>query len=428
MSKKKKPADLLKISENEKAELSFFMDRLRMQDPQGPSLENCLRSLKQSLLQREALAAALLEALSHEGGPVCFRAFCALQEIVQDKRLTRIVRQAAYRFRQKGFVVCEASAPVQDSSPVVLVKAQEMKNEAYLAASAKDHMFQYSAYVFSKSEDSPCVILMTLGAGFSCELLGIYSLSRREFKDKLRKIADFLESPIREVSLGHMARVHETLVSFNRIPAEYRTDVPMVRRLLEPYVLEDPRPYFLQMWDQKGLAPLREVDLPDLVDFITSNLEVVPYEGLFSDKSALERWVTGLKTIQDGVIRIPRYLAEERLDKSLGEATRELFPLEVCRGLAKDWEEVALWTLLNEDDPFRVEKVFALSEHAQDLKDSGSSPVMRRIVELAMAIFFNFFTPDLNADLRRLEKMEKELDEGLKRTPSGLYVPRGVLE
>ncbi len=432
MSKKKKSADLLKISENEKSELSFFIDRLRMQDPQGPSLENCLRSLKQSLVHREALAAALLEALSHEGGPVCFRAFCALQGIVQDKRLTRIVRQAAYRFRQKGFGVCdETSAPMKDSSPVVLVKAQEVKNEAYLAGSVKDHMFQYGAYVFSKDDDSAYALYLAVSPGFSCEHVGIYPMSRKEFKERLRKVAEFLRSPMREVSLGHMARVLESLVSLKRIPAEDRANVPRVRRLLEPYALQDPRPYFLQVWDQKGLAPLREVDLPDLVDFITLNLEFVPYRELFSDKSALERCVTALKTIQDGVITVPEHLTQERLDKGLREATREIFPLEVCRGLAKDWEELALWTLLDGEDLYLVEKIFALSLHAQALEDSGSSPVMRRIVEVAMAVFFNFLTPDLEADLRRLEALEEDSedsDEELDRTPSGLYVPRGVLE
>ncbi len=143
------------LSENERAELSFFMDRLRMQDPRGPSLENCLKSLKQALSRREVLAAALLEALSREGGEVCFRAFCELQGIVRDKRLEKIVRQAAFRFRQKGFDVPRGSAPTPEASTVSLIKAESVKNECLMAASPIHHAFQYAAYGLFKALARP---------------------------------------------------------------------------------------------------------------------------------------------------------------------------------------------------------------------------------------------------------------------------------
>lgn len=429
MSKKKKgkPEIQAGLSESEKQEVSFFMDRLRMQDPQGVSLENCLKSLKQALVQREALAAALLEALSLEGGPVCFRAFCELQGIVRDKRLAKIVRRAAYRFRQKGLSVPSESAPAAESSPVVLIRAEPIKNEAYLAVNPKEHIFQYGAYVHSKDEDGYATVVLYVGELFSCQGLAVFSESRKGFKDFLRSGAEWLESRMHEIPPGHIGGVLQALASLGRIPSQEMRDFGKARRLLEPYRLKDPQPLFLQLRDQKRLGPIREPSPADLCQFLTERAGLIPFDGVFTNTAALQAVFTELETIQSGVIKVPDYIKQERVKDVLASATRRFLPAELCRALSKHWEELALWGLLDHEDPTDAEMIFALAEHAGGVEDPGLSPVMTRIVELSILITYDFATSALEADLRRLDRDQGNEPEAVQ-TAAGLYVPRQWVE
>lgn len=430
MGRKKDTSDKgRKLSENEKAELSFFMDRLRVQDPQGPSLENCLKSLKHALTGREALAAALMDALSLEGGPVCFRAFCALQGLVQDKHLTRIVRRAAYRFRQKGFILPDTLTAPEASTPIVLVKAEKVKNEGCMIFNDKMGIFHYGAFVHAADEGQTYGVVLLMGAGLADHDLFVAPMSRKHFKEFFRGAAEDSGSRAHEIPLGHLARVLQALAKLDRVPEETKANVAKARKLLEPHALPDARPFFMQLWEQKGLSPLRDVETPDLVDFITRNLSIIPYHApLFPDKLAFEAEVKALQTITNSAIEVPAHIQSERLLEALRSATRRLLPVKLCGVLGKHLEEMALWWLLVGRDPFEVEKSFALAQHAQKVQDSGSSPVMIRVVEIAMAVYHEFFTDDLLSDLQRFHEHKAAHEEGLERSPTGLYVPRPVLE
>ncbi|ROR03293.1 hypothetical protein [Desulfosoma caldarium] len=428
MGKKKESKKGLKLSENEKAELSFFMDRLRMQDPQGPSLENCLRSLKQALARREVLAAALLEALSLEGSPVCFRAFCELQGIVRDKRLARIVRQAAYRFRQKGFVQPEPLTLAEKSTPVVLIKAEEVINESFMVVGVKEGLFHYGAFVHARDERQPYGVSLLLGAGLVFHDLVVVPMSRKSFRKLLRQAAEQMESRIHEIPLGHLARLLETMAELGRLPNEKRVHVAKARKLLQPHALQDARPLFVQLWEEKGRTPLRNIEMHDLVDFLTQNVSIIPYESLFPDSLALEAVVHTLRTLQDSVIEVSEHLKRERVLEALRSATRRLLPLTACRLLAKHWEELALWWLMDSNEPNEAEKIFSLAEHVRTVEDSGLSPILNRVVEMACAVFHKFITNDLESDFRRLHEVTIAPEEELVQTSAGLYVPRLVLE
>lgn len=430
MGKKKQTSDKgRKLSENEKAELSFFMDRLRVQDPQGSSLENCLKSLKQALTGREALAAALMDALSLEGGPVCFRAFCELQGLVQDKRLRKVVRRAAYRLRQKGFILPDTLTTPEASTPVVLVKAEKVKNEGCMSFDEKGGLFYYGAFVHAADEGQTYGVVLLLGAGLAVHDFAVASMSRKNFKEFFRGAAEDSGSRVHEIPVGHLARVLKTLAELDRVPGETKPNVTKARRLLEPHALPDARPFFMQLWEQRGLSPLRDVETGDLVDFITQNLSVIPdYASLFPDRLALEAEVKALQTIENSVIEVPAHIQSERLLEALRSATRRLLPVKACSVLGKHLEEVALWWLLDGRDPFEAEKRFALAQHAQQVQDSGASPVMIRVVEIAMAVYHEFFTEDLLSDMQRFHEHKAAHEEGLERRPAGLYVPRPVLE
>lgn len=411
------------LSENERAELSFFMDRLRMQDPQGPSLENCLKSLKQALAHREALAAALLDALSREGGEVCFRAFCELQGIVRDKPLEKIVRQAAFRFRQKGFDVPRGSAPSPDASPVALIKAGSIKNECYMVANLNHHAFQYAAYVYSKHNAAYGMVVVFLGPLFRGEGLALLHESRRGFKDLLKYGSQKFESRIQEIPLGHVARVVNDLAAMGRIPPDCESDLKKVQKLLEPHHLDDPRPYFVQLWEQKVQGPLREVHEDELVPFLAEQLLVIPTGADMPRETALEVAKEELKEILGGMIEVPKFVQRERERDRIQAITGRLISQEFCRLLGRHWEEYALWLLLDEDFSM-AEKVYGLAEQARAVTDPGASRLMARYVEILMFIRFGLLTQDLEEDLREFYEQDKgdEAYGGWKMS-SGLYVP-----
>lgn len=430
MGKKRKNKNGVKsvLSENERAELSFFMDRLRMQDPRGPSLENCLKSLKQALSHREALAAALLEALSREGGEVCFRAFCELQGVVRDKRFGKIVRQAGFRFRQKGFEFPQDTTPGPDSSPVVLIKGESIKNECRLAFSPVHHLFQYAAYVYSPHRDAYVTFVLNVGPVFTCHQLALLDLSRRGFRDLCRSGADFLKSPIHEIPLGHLARVLDDLAALGRIAPGESTDLGKVRNLLTPHRLEDPRPFFLQLWERKGRGAVPEAHEEALVEFLTAEPKVMPSDGGIPRLSLLEGAVKELEAVKHGILEVPEHIKRERERERLMELTRHLVPAEFCRALGRHWEEYALGALLNEDFS-TAERVYGLAEHVSAVADPGASRLMARFLELLMFIHHEFLTSDFEEELRKLygDKPAATDSEG-SRTTSGLILPGRLIE
>lgn len=416
------------LSENERAELSFFMDRLRMQDPRGPSLENCLKSLKQALSRREVLAAALLEALSREGGEVCFRAFCELQGIVRDKRLEKIVRQAAFRFRQKGFDVPRGSAPTPEASTVALIKAESVKNECLMAASPIHHAFQYAAYVYSKHSAAYGMVVVFVGPAFQCEGLALLHESRRTFRDLVRKGAEKLESRVQEIPLGHLTRVVDEMAALGRIPPDHASDLKGVQKLLHEHCLDDPRPYFLQLWEQKGRGPLREIDEDALIRFLADHPSVIPTHADIPRTTALQAAVKELEGIRGGILEVPEHIQRERERDRVRDITGRLMSREICRLLGRHWEEYALWLLLDENFSM-AETVYRLAEHVSAVTEPGTSRLMARYVELLLLLRFEFLAADLEDQLEEFVKdeIDDEDSQGWK-TSSGLYIPGGLIK
>ncbi len=108
----KKGKDDLSLTREESDELQMILDRLAVQDPEGESFEGYLHSLRNSLSGRPLLAAALIDRLSRNPGQTGFRTFQTLEKTVETSPYKRNLKQAAYRFSQKGFTAAEQiSAP-----------------------------------------------------------------------------------------------------------------------------------------------------------------------------------------------------------------------------------------------------------------------------------------------------------------------------
>ncbi|MDY0039184.1 MAG: hypothetical protein RBS57_02655, partial [Desulforhabdus sp.] len=109
-SKKNKRTEI-SLSSQENHELQMILDRLAVQDPHGESLQSYLQSLARTLLGRTGLVTALLDKLSRDPTPVGFLVFSTFQDMVKDKEFKRTIKQAAYRFSQKGYTKERGSSP-----------------------------------------------------------------------------------------------------------------------------------------------------------------------------------------------------------------------------------------------------------------------------------------------------------------------------
>jgi len=119
--KKKDQNKALLLDAGDMQELDLVMDRLRVQCPGGDSLEHCLRSFRAALADRPLLVAALLERLSKEATPVTHQAYLALKDLVLGTPYERLLRQADYRFRQRGLEPPTGPGAGSRPRPLVLV-------------------------------------------------------------------------------------------------------------------------------------------------------------------------------------------------------------------------------------------------------------------------------------------------------------------
>lgn len=95
----------------------------------GASLQDCLQSMREALSGREKLVAALVDRLSKQPTEVGFRAFRCLERLVEDRKYRRIIKQAGYRFRQKGYVWNQEEP---EAGTVILIPREERKPIAHL--------------------------------------------------------------------------------------------------------------------------------------------------------------------------------------------------------------------------------------------------------------------------------------------------------
>ena len=125
----KKGKEDLSLTAEQSDELQMILDRLAVQDPEGESFEGYLHSLRNSLSGRPLEAAALIDRLSRNPAPTGFRTFQCLETIVESSPYKRNLKQAAYRFSQKGFTAAgQTSAPEK----VVLIQGEQRKAAAHL--------------------------------------------------------------------------------------------------------------------------------------------------------------------------------------------------------------------------------------------------------------------------------------------------------
>ncbi len=181
LKKNKKMA--LHLSAEEPQELGMILDRLSVQDPEGTSLDNYLKSLVKVLDGREKLVVALLEELGRKPSKVGFRTFEFLKDIVRDKKLTKIVRQVGYRFSQRGFSAGPQGRPVDS---VVLVQKEGRKPVAHVLP-VDGTFWLFAALIPEAGYPAPTLVTALMEQDFNAVYIKVAEGSQKNYREYLQK-------------------------------------------------------------------------------------------------------------------------------------------------------------------------------------------------------------------------------------------------
>ncbi len=400
LKKNKNPE--LHLSNEESQELGMILDRLSVQDPEGTSLDNYLQSLQKVLGKRQNLVAALLEQLSRKPSKVGFQTYLVLKDIVSDKKLIKILKQAAYRFSQRGFAGEQQTRPPDN---VVLVQKEGRKPVAHILP-VDGTFLLFAALIPEAGYATPTLVTALMEQGFERVYVKVAEGTQKTYRDYLQKVgARHADRKPFEVPVYHAARLFFELIEFSKQEGT-SPEQDQAGKLLSPFHDPEKPPYAHELMaplEDPGqhLEEVDEVELLKAVDWswlVFPEEEVVPY------------WQK-MQSLENPVLVIPKEVQEERMTELAKRAANELCVGKVRLLYQRFFEEQALWLKVSSRDDLAW-SAWVAAQHLGSAAAAADNPVVTQMVSLSM----HHYWPQ--------ELAEKEPPaEPFRRTESGLIVP-----
>ncbi len=401
---KGKEADI-RLDEDESGELQMILDRLSVQNPEGETLESYLGSLQAALNGRENLVAALLDHLSRDPSKVGFRVFLALWKSVTEKQVRRVVKQAAYRFSQKGYAVEESGTPVEK---VVLIPKEVRKTTGHLIL-AEGTFWLVSALLPGAGHGGPVVVTAFAEKGFQSLFARVSETSNRAYREYIQQIGDHEEMQVCEVPVSHVARLFFEMAGFC---AEGGTspEIEQVKTLLAPFhdPAKPPRVYELMSEPENPRELIHGVKTRDLLEKIDQTYL------LFSEKD-LQPYRQKIQELESPVLVVPPEVQRSRVMDELRRAADELCVDRKKYIYQRYFEEAALvWKSIGWDQ--LATSAWIVARHIACIAKSGESPLIFQMVILSMQVYW----PD---DFKGQGQGQGQEGDPTRRTESGLILP-----
>jgi hypothetical protein len=397
-SKKTEP----NLSTEESRELEMILDRLSVQNPEGTSLENYLKSLEKILQGRENLVAALLEQLARKPSKVGFQTFGALRNLVQDKKLTKSMKQVGYRFSQQGFSV---EQPMQPVANVVLVQKEGRKPVAHVLP-VDGTFWLFAALIPESGYATPTLITALMEQDFEGVYIKVTEGSQKNYREYLRKAGerDADRKPV-EVPIHHAARLFFELVDLAKTKGT-SPEQNHANKLLSPYhdLQKPPYAYELMPSLQDPREHLGDVDVAELFKLIDWSWLVFPQEELAPYRHKMQ-------DLENPVLVIPPEIQEERTADLMKRAADDLCVAKTRWLFQRFFEEQALWLKSASKDDLAW-SAWIVAQHLRSEAPASDNPVVREMVTLSMHRHWP----------KDFEEKERQT-EPYYRTDSGLIVP-----
>ncbi|HYA41318.1 MAG TPA: hypothetical protein VEF34_08445 [Syntrophobacteraceae bacterium] len=401
----KKEKEDLWLTREESGELQMILDRLSVQDPAGESFEGYLRSLHDSVAGRPLLAAAIIDRLSRNPGLTGFRTFQSLEKIVEASAYKRSLKQAAYRFSQKGFTPTEKS-PAPEK--VILIRDQQKKPVAHLCI-APGTIWIVSSLIPEASSGRYVLITAFLEDDFETFNVRVKEPSTqklyREYLEALSSHTVHGKAP--EIPLWHAAGLFFDMLNFWTGRETY-DQLERSRDLFTRYhdPLRKPYVYELMPAVENPEKYFGELEIEDL-------LKDMDLSWLIFDKDDLNPYHEKLKELDRPLLVVPREIQEERSLEVLRDAAKNLCAGKKRYLFRRFFEEQAMvFKLCGAED--RARWAWIAASNLAGLSAVEKHPVVLRLVTDSI----NFHWPGDLRDGRQTEETPRE-----RRTESGIILP-----
>lgn len=393
----------LALSPDETAELQLILDRLAVQSPNGESFTSWLQSLKNSLEGRQDLVAALLQKLSRQPSDVGFRVFETLKHMVDEKRLAKLVKQAGYRFTQRGYV---PDVPQESAERVVLVPAESRTSLAHMAVGSSGCVF-LTALISLAPSSHP----VGISAFFENDLsqLSVKSTvtSTKQYREFTQNMSGLFRFSLCEIPVWHAALVFKEMVDWaGSLPptADARQAEQLMRSSYEPGKL----PYAYEL-----MAPVENPDAEMVSLDVEPLFELVPAEYLVFSKEELMPLSQRLSDLENSVLVIPQELKLEQAEASIRSTIETL-----CVGARRErfrrlFEELALWLKLSRREGL-ARSAWVVAQHIMRTSSLGQNLLLQQLVYLSLRKHWP-------GDFRTKEELE-EAAQPYQETESGLIL------
>jgi hypothetical protein len=401
----KKGKDDLSLTREESGELQMILDRLSVQDPDGESFQGYLHSLRNSLAARPILAAALIDRLSRNPSETGFRAFQSLENIVEVSPYKRSLRQAAYRFSQKGLMPAE---PTSAPEKVVLIKDQQRKPTAHLFI-VPGAIWIVSALIPEASAGGYIFINAFLEDDFTTFNVKVSEpATQKLYREYLQVLsAHAVDRKGLEIPLRHAARLFFDMLDFWTGRGSY-DQLERARNLFARYHDPDKRPYVYELMPEieNPEKHFGELEIEGL-------LKGMDLSWLLFDKDQLSPYHEKLKELDSPLLVVPRAIQEERSLQVLHDAAENL-----CVGakrylFRRFFEEQAMaFKLSGAED--RARWAWIAAENLADQSSVAKNPVVFQLVTDSI----KFHWPGDFKEERETRDTPRE-----RRTESGIILP-----
>jgi hypothetical protein len=401
-TKTRKPSDLT-LTPDEMGELQLILDRLAVQTPNGESFTGWLDSLRISLEGRQEMTAALLQRLSRDPGDVGFRVFEALQRTVDEKRLVKVVRQAAYRFAQRGYEVGNSKAP---TGRVILVPPEERASTAHMAVGPSGYVF-LTALLSSSTATQPLGISAFFENSLSRLTIRSSDTSSKLYREYIQNISGLFAFPLCEIPVSHAALLFREMVEWaGALPltAEARSADQSLRSFYEPDRL--PRVHELMDPIENPQAELASVDVEPLFN-------LVPAEYLLFSREEITPLSQRIRDLESSVLVIPHELKMEQADASIRSTIERLCTGARREQLKRLFEEMALWLKLSGQEAL-ARSSWIIAQHIHKAASLGGNPLLQQLVYLSLRKYWP-------GDFKSREELEEE-SQPYQETESGLIL------
>ena len=378
MSKKVDPKKNKKTESNlsveEYHELEMILDRLSVQDPEGTSLDNYLKSLEKILDGREDLVAALLERLGTKPSKVGFQTFLALKDIVRDKKLAKMLRQVGYRFSQRGFSAEEQARPTDS---VVLVQKEGRKPVAHVLP-VRGTFWLFAALIPEAGYPTPTLVTLMEHDFHRVYIKVTTEGSQKNYREYLQKAGGYhTERKPFEVPVSHAARLFFELLDFCR-KKEASPEQDQATKLFTPFHDPEKPPYVYDLMPavENPGDHLEEMDEVEL-------LKTIDWSWLVYPKEEISPYRQKMQDLENPVLVIPNEVQEERTTELMMRAADELCTGKTRWLYQRFFEEQALWLKMSSRDDL-ARSAWLVAQHLRSPGRVADNPAVTQMVSLSM--------------------------------------------